>query len=160
MSIDLEGETEHRESEQSDTPAIQQDRNMFDVLFGRFTMCFSVFALTISFFLPVDGLGINICWIQQMFELPCPGCGLTRSVTCISQLEFAKSLQYHPFGGFVYAIFVSNVTILIFSKTKQQAKDLFRQHNVVIQRFYLAFVTLFIVFGVCRTLLAYMSQSR
>jgi len=52
-----------------------------------------------------------------MLALPCPGCGLTRSITCISHLHFEKSLAYHPFGILIYSLFLANILLSITPET-------------------------------------------
>lgn len=41
---------------------------------------------------------VSLCWFRSMTGLPCPGCGLTRSVFAISGGDFAAAWQFNPFG--------------------------------------------------------------
>ncbi len=43
-------------------------------------------------------LGHGICPSKELVGLPCPGCGLTRSILLILQGKFAESWQLQPFG--------------------------------------------------------------
>lgn len=57
---------------------------------------------------PVNGgkslLGLpSLCLFHNMTGLPCPGCGITRSVVCCGHLRFADSMAYHPLGPVVFA---------------------------------------------------------
>jgi hypothetical protein len=57
--------------------------------------------------LPVQGgrslLGLpSLCLFQTMTGLPCPGCGMTRSLVCCCHLRFADSIIYHPLGPVVF----------------------------------------------------------
>ena len=123
----------------------------FDVLFGPITRLLSLFALTISFFLPPDGLGIRICWIQALFGVDCPGCGLTRSVTCISQLEFAKAWRYHPFGFLVYVLFVSNAVVVASPElVTSQLRGWLDRNQAAVMSCYLTTCGLFLGFGILR----------
>ena len=101
----------HSNPDQSHKPITHSSKNLYDVLFGPLTKVFSLLAIVSSFYLPVDGLGIDLCWIRKMLSLPCPGCGLTRSVTCISHLQFSESWAYHPFGFLFYSLFVANLLL-------------------------------------------------
>ncbi len=128
-------------------------RSLIDVLFSRHAACFSAVCLLFSFFLPVDGLGVTVCWFKSCYGLPCPGCGLTRSITCISHLEFGKAWQYHPFGSVVYALFVANVVLLIVPKARRRfLNDKILANDRWLRIVYLAFVLSFLTFGCLRVL--------
>ncbi len=128
-------------------------RSLYDILFSPFTACFAVFALLLSFFLPTDGVGITICWIKAYTDLPCPGCGLTRSITCLSQFQFVKAWNYHPFGPLIYALFVANAMLLVLPRSKKTAlKRQFRSHDRWLKPIYMALVLSFLTFGILRML--------
>jgi hypothetical protein len=40
----------------------------------------------------------HICLIKELFGIPCPGCGILRSISELGHLHFLKSLQYNPVG--------------------------------------------------------------
>ena len=136
-------------------PDPKSKRSLYGVFFGRFTQFAALPVMFLSFILPVDGAGVTICWIKRWCNLPCPGCGLTRSITCLSQLEFQKAWQYHPFGFLIYGLFVLNV-LLMFQreKAKQHIQCWFLQNDCVIRPTYWTLVTLFLVFGGVRFLTA------
>src|SRR5207244_9617366 len=48
--------------------------------------------------LPSQGAGVPICLFRYLTGLPCPGCGLTRSFSCILHGDFVRGYDYHPFG--------------------------------------------------------------
>ncbi len=128
-------------------------RSLYDVIFSPLTACFAIVALVLSFFLPNDGIGVTICWFKRYFELPCPGCGLTRSVTCISHLEFGKAWDYHPFGPLIYALFVANAVLLWVSKEKREdLKYRMSRNDRWLQPIYMAIVLLFLTYGCLRIL--------
>ena len=130
-------------------------RKLVDVVFSPLTACFAVVGLALSFFLPTDGLGVTVCWFKSCFGLPCPGCGLTRSVTCISHLEFGKAWDYHPFGALVYVLFMANVVLLVVPKTKREAvKNRISTNDRWLRRVYMALVLSFLTFGCLRILLS------
>lgn len=41
---------------------------------------------------------IKICPFFNFFNVPCPGCGLTRSIICLLHGDFLKSIQYNVLG--------------------------------------------------------------
>lgn len=46
----------------------------------------------------VSLLGHGLCPSRELLGLPCPGCGLTRSILLILQGRFTESWQLQPFG--------------------------------------------------------------
>ncbi len=145
--------TANAESEYSCPARLRRQRNVYDILFGRRAVLLSVFALCLSFALPVDGVRLSVCWFQNLFELPCPGCGLTRSVTNISHLDFTKAWHYHPFGFPVYGLFCAAVIVHVLpSRRRQRLRRWFGRHHQYAFAFYMALVLSFVTFGLLRTL--------
>lgn len=66
----------------------------------------SLLAILIIVMMPPDGFGFSVCLFQHLFGLPCPACGLTRSMASILHFEWVKSFLYHPLGGIVLAYLV------------------------------------------------------
>ena len=126
---------------------------MDKVLFNPLTAVVGGICLLLSLFLPPDGMGITICWFKWWFDLPCPGCGLTRSVTCISHLQFAKAIGYHPFGPLIYAIFLTNVAILVLPQSWRAAfRDRVNANNHWLRPVYTVIVFGFLTYGGLRLL--------
>ncbi len=133
---------------------IRKHGNLVDVLFSPLTGCFALVALTLSLFLPPDGLGITVCWFSWRFDLPCPGCGLTRSITSISHLQFENAWRYHPFGLLVYALFIANTMLLLLPKAmRRRLKNKISTHNSSLYPLYMLIVLSFLAFGGIRLLI-------
>ena len=131
----------------------RQRRNLYDVVFSPLTARFAIVGLLLSFFLPTDGLGVSICWFKSCFDLPCPGCGLTRSITCVSHFQFVKAWDYHPFGLLIYALFVTNGMLLIVPKENREAlKSKMSRNDGWLKPIYMAIVFSFLTFGCSRIL--------
>lgn len=146
----------HSKPGQSNKPITHSSKNLYDVLFGPLTKVFSLLAIVSSFYLPVDGLGIDLCWIRKMLSLPCPGCGLTRSVTCISHLQFSESWAYHPFGFLFYSLFVANLLLQLSPECfKSSLRNSFSQHHRVTWIAYEAVISSFVIFGIARMVWCY-----
>ncbi len=98
---------ENKESD-DDFKALVRRANRVEHLWlvNRWAGGIAVIGLVLSFVLPSDGMGIELCFFRRMFDLPCPGCGLTRSVSSISQGHFDKALLYNPFGYAAYVAFI------------------------------------------------------
>lgn len=52
---------------------------------------------------PPHGWGVVACPSRWVNGLPCPGCGLSRSVSCAIRGMWSESWSYHPFGVLVLA---------------------------------------------------------
>ena len=50
------------------------------------------------------------CPVLKIFGLPCPGCGMTRSVKFLVTGDFLQSLRYHAFGSLIV---VGGVVLLV-----------------------------------------------
>lgn len=137
----------------SQPPIAAVNRSTYNVLFGPLTRFVALPAIIISFFLPDDGLGVTVCWIKRTFDLPCPGCGLTRSMTCMSHWNLQKSVQYHPFGPAIYLLFVANGLVLCAgSSARERLQNWFLRNDYWINRAYIVTVLLFLTFGAVRLL--------
>ena len=54
---------------------------------------------------PTDD-GPTICYSKALFDVSCPGCGLTRSVAALVKGEVGASVQYHALGPVFLAIII------------------------------------------------------
>lgn len=81
-------------------------RSTFSVLFNRGTGLIGVAGIVAGVLMPTGGLGFQACMLHKMSGLPCPGCGLTRSVTNILHGNFELAWAYNPFGYLFAGVFV------------------------------------------------------
>ena len=88
----------------------------------------AIIGIILLMLLPSDGLGINVCWFQMIFDLPCPACGLTRGMSSLLHFEFYKSLMYHPLGvlvlGYLFILALSNKPDFIKTIVKKKSESL------------------------------------
>jgi len=129
---------------------------MKDSIFGsfflnKFTTIISLLVIIISFILSPDGLGRSTCGLYILTKLPCPACGLTRSVTSISHMKFVKAFYYHPFGFIFYIIFLF-LAIYNFmpEKIKNIIKVFFINNENIIKYILLFLIASFIIYGIAR----------
>ena len=72
--------------------------------------------LLLAFLLPPpDGAHIagipSLCAFQNLSGLPCPGCGITRSVVCCAHGLWNAAIAYHPLGPPVFACLVASALV-------------------------------------------------
>ncbi|MCW6036636.1 DUF2752 domain-containing protein [Spirulina subsalsa FACHB-351] len=65
------------------------------------------------FFSHVDLSSPFACPLREFTGIPCPGCGLTRSLMAIAQGHLYQSLSYHILGVFLFVFLV--LALLYFS---------------------------------------------
>ena len=130
---------------------------MFDVLFIRVAQIIALILLMLGIILPSGGMGIPFCMFKRVFRLPCPGCGLTRSVSSVLHGDFLKSWHYHPLGIFFVAVALLFVVNLAMPRRRTViVRRFFRKHHDSLEILLIAFVTFFIGFGGIR-LMAYVA---
>ncbi|MCI0574324.1 MAG: DUF2752 domain-containing protein [Myxococcaceae bacterium] len=56
-----------------------------------------------------EQLGLRPCLPMQVWSLPCPGCGVTTSVTLATQGRFLAALWNQPFGFAVWLLLLAFV---------------------------------------------------
>ncbi len=55
----------------------------------------------------------SLCPHKMLFGLPCPGCGITKSLIFFYRGDLWKSLSYHILGPFVVAACVALLVLLV-----------------------------------------------
>lgn len=105
--------------------------------------------LIAAFIHPPHGLGLPLCPSRVITGAPCPGCGLSRSVSCAVRGMWAESFAYHPFGIAVVALAILIVLHQTLVLKMFVPSPIPRRWMRV---FWFAFVAAFIVFGTLRML--------
>ncbi|MDH5655269.1 MAG: DUF2752 domain-containing protein [Spirochaetia bacterium] len=121
---------------------------MRELLSDRFRLIrfLSLGGLAAGWMLPPAGFSFSICIFYNLTGLPCPACGLTRSVSHIVQGDFLHSLIYHPAGVLVAAVMLLFVLSFFF---KNSSAFYYRFEKYLIRFFYAAAGVVFI-FGAVR----------
>lgn len=83
----------------------------------------ALFGFAVSFVLPTTGLGIDLCPLHAVTGLPCPGCGLTRGVSLVSQGEPLLAMGAHPFAPFFWAIFLALSVLAVLPQARVDALE-------------------------------------
>lgn len=53
----------------------------------------------------------HVCLIQYLFNEPCPGCGITRSVLALLQGDFVRAWAFNPIGPLLFLAMVIQVPL-------------------------------------------------
>jgi hypothetical protein len=102
---------------------------------------------------PPHGSGLSVCWFESATGLPCPGCGLTRSLSCGLRGMFPESWHYHPMGLFILALFIFTAAqSLLPQPFRAGLARKVQARAKTVNLFYLVFVTVFVSFGAVRAL--------
>lgn len=126
-------------------------RSLYDVVCHPGARWFALVVLALSFVLPVGGIGVDLCWFKAVTHLPCPGCGLTRSITSLSHGDLAGALHYHPFGPSLYAGAWGLVLLHVGGAPAQgRVRAWFSRWEAPLRTLYLSGVYAFVAFGVTR----------
>jgi len=116
------------------------------------TVCASWLGLLLATFTPPHGTGVTICWFKRTTGIDCPGCGLTRSLSCGLHGMFAESFSYHPFGLPILALFLFTAMLSLLPAARQRVAAYLETRPVFFNGLYLAFIASFVGFGTIRGL--------
>ena len=121
---------------------------------GKHCVIVAWLGLLLAILSPAHGSGLILCWFQHTTGLPCPGCGMTRSLSCAIRGMLHESWHYHPMGMLVLPVFllVAGQSLLPNSSRKRLAA-LIESRPTLFNTLYLAFVTAFVGFGAGRAFL-------
>ncbi|MDK2970392.1 MAG: hypothetical protein PWP23_147 [Candidatus Sumerlaeota bacterium] len=104
-----------------------------------------------GYFLPATGIGMSTCGMLRIFGLPCPGCGLTRSVSSFLQGHFVWSFHYHPLGWVFAVIFVLiGSTALMPTRWREAIIARVTRYDQALGSGFLIFCTLLLLYGFIR----------
>lgn len=95
--------------------------------------------------------GVQLCWFLAVSGLPCPGCGLTRSVMAAARGELAAAVMLHPFGPLIllWAI-AATASPLLRGERRRRLVAAFGRSHQGFSRAYGVLVATFVAFGVLR----------
>ena len=118
---------------------------------GKTTAGVAWFGFLIAIINPPHGTGVTVCWFRASTDLPCIGCGLTRSLSCALRGMFAESWDYHPLGPLILAFFLAVIIASLLpqvwrERLNHQIESRVLQFNLL----YVIFVAAFVVFGMVR----------
>lgn len=130
-----------------------------EVLLSRVAGLFGVVGIVAGVLLPPNGLGPSICGMQRTLNLPCPGCGLTRSVSSFFQGHFASSWHYHPLGWvFAMVMMALAVSLVLPGKWREKLVRRIKPHEMRFGWVFLIFCALLLLYGIFRIVMIKMGD--
>ena len=120
---------------------------------GQHCVIVAWIGLLVAVISPPHGFGISVCWFSGATGLPCLGCGVTRSLSCGLRGLWLESWQYHPMGLFILALFgFIAAQSLLPRLARERLAQTIRHRAFFFNTVYLAFVLVFVGFGVARAI--------
>jgi hypothetical protein len=109
--------------------------------------------LAAALLLPPAGLGVGGCAFRSFTGSPCPGCGLTRSVSSAAHGLWLEAWAYHPLGLMVLLLFVALTVALSLPRRYHQGlrRWMVRRESALKASVWTGLAAL-VIFGVLRLL--------
>ena len=103
-------------------------------------------------FMPPDGIpSLDICLYKHWTQAPCPGCGITRSGSNLVRGDFAKMMNYNPFGlVLVPLIFALGILGLMHTSWRDEVRRRLMPMAQVLRIGYFTVIAGFVSFGLVR----------
>ena len=92
-------------------------------------------------------LGLPPCGSAVVFGRPCPGCGMTTSVSALVHLDVAGAARAHPLGPFMYALFTASAFASLYGFVRGRRLN---TDSVAFNRLMWAVAIAFLAFGIAR----------
>jgi uncharacterized protein DUF2752 len=136
---------------QGEDRKILKHRTTFEIVFSPTGRVLAPLFLLASVFLPPHGLGFDVCLTHRLTGLPCPGCGLTRSITSLTHGQFQSAEAYHPFGIVIYLVLVALCAYsLLPLRWREAVRSAAIRRDAVVRPAYRLFIATFVAFGLLR----------
>ncbi|MGD8452962.1 MAG: DUF2752 domain-containing protein [Phycisphaerae bacterium] len=124
--------------------------------FGRRSGVVAWVILAFALVHPAHGLGLPICMWRAAADVPCPGCGMARSLSCTLRGDITQACAYHPFGPIFAGLFVvMGVVGYLPESARGRFMACLDRHGRWTTAAYVTLIGAFLVFGAVRALVAF-----
>lgn len=65
-----------------------------------------------------------LCPLKALTGIPCPGCGISRSLVCCGHGELGRAMALHPLGPIVFALLIGTTVLRFFPQVKLPQKGI------------------------------------
>jgi len=120
-------------------------------------------ALAASFVLDAEKptMGVELCPLKAACGLPCPGCGVTRSMIHCSRGDIAGAIRCHPLGPGVWVAALISVSSMMWPRRFRRAvSSWWRRRREAFDRAIIGGTLLLALFGLLRVLFLYLPAPR
>jgi len=132
------------------------------LLGDRVALGFSSVYLGVAALIPPGGAPkwADICILHRITGLPCPGCGMTRSLGHLLRGDVAHSLTYHPMGIVLAPALLLAVVLWIGpERWRTWAVARARPHEKLLAVLIVGGFALFMLYGLVRLFLVYRGEA-
>ena len=84
------------------------------------------------------------CIFKKLFNISCPGCGLTRSFRALLRLDIITSFKYNIFGPILFIIIIIGIIFLIKDIIKNEDKTIKYTYRILNKYYYIVIICLII----------------
>jgi len=120
--------------------------------------CLAVFALTLVLDPERPTMGIELCPMKASCGLPCPGCGVTRSMIHCSRGDFGGAFRHHPLGPAVWGAAIIGASSLAWPRrVRNRLRAFWYPRRDAFDRAIIVCMPMLTLFGLLRILFVYVS---
>lgn len=84
------------------------------------------------------------CIFKKLFNISCPGCGLTRSFRALLRLDIISSFKYNIFGPILFIIIIVGIIFLIKDIIMNEDKTIKYTYKILSKYYYIVIICLLI----------------
>lgn len=84
------------------------------------------------------------CIFKKLFNISCPGCGLTRSFRALLRFDIISSFKYNFFGPIIFITLVIGIIFLVNDIIKNEDKTIKYTYIILSKYYYIVIICLII----------------